>query len=106
MPFQMRSWRNEAPRLLGRAALLLLTMLGPAAAQVGPPVRLLPPPPGTGPAIPEGTAETPPPAPAEGESIKTTPLAPVDAAWIGTPGGIAHPLPQTMWQGTPRALVA
>lgn len=81
-------------------------MLGPAAAQVGPPVRLLPPPAGAGPAIPEGKAETPPPAPAEGESIKTTPLAPVDAAWIGTPGGIAHPLPQTMWQGTPRALVA
>lgn len=81
-------------------------MLGPAAAQVGPPVRLLPPPPGAGPAIPEGTPATPPPAAAEGESIKATPLAPVDAAWIGAPGGIAHPLPQTMWQGTPRALVA
>ena len=83
MPFRMRSWRSD--RTLGRAAagaaLLLALWAPPAPAQLGPPVRLQTPPgAGTGPTIP------PPPAtgvPTPDESIKATPLAPEDAAWIG-----------------------
>jgi hypothetical protein len=72
-------------------------------AQLGPPVRLQGPPgPGTSPTIPP-PATAPPVA---DESIKGTPLAPVDAAWIGTLPDSAQPLPQAMWSGTSRPLVA
>jgi hypothetical protein len=105
MPFRMPSCRSD--RCLGSAAaaaLLLALVAVPATAQLGPPVRLQAPPgPGTGPTIP------PPPAtaiPTTDESIKATPLAPVDAAWIGSLPDAAQPLPQTMWAGTQRPLVA
>ncbi len=54
-------------------------------------------------------APAPAPSPnplAADDSIKAAPLSPVDAAWVGTLDESAHPLPQQMWQGTPRTLVA
>lgn len=107
MPFPIRSCRNDRSRgaALGAAALtLLIGLAGPALAQGDRPVRLLPPPPGTGPAVPEPPA-APTPSPPADESISATPLAPVDPAWVGTLGA-PQALPQTMWQGTPRRVVA
>ena len=84
-----------------------------AAAQLGPPLRLLPPPPGAAPAEPaQGPAPAPAqpapptPSPATDPSIRSAPLAPVDAAWAGALGDGEHPLPESMWQGTPRSFVA
>src|SRR5690349_1338942 len=107
MPSPIRSCRNDRLRraVLGAAALtLLMGLAGPALAQSNRPVRLLPPPPGTGPAVPEAPA-APPPTPPADESISATPLAPVDPAWVGTLGA-PQALPPTMWQGTPRSVVA
>jgi hypothetical protein len=106
MPFPIRSCRNDwRGATLGVAALtLLIGLAGPALAQGNRPVRLLPPPPGTGPAIPEPPA-APTPTPSADDSISATPLAPVDPAWVGTLGA-PQALPQTMWQGTPRSVVA
>ena len=103
----MPSCRNKPRRaLVGAAAVLLLLTSPMARAQLGPPVRLLPPAPGTGPALPP-----PPPAPAAtpapqtDDQIRSTPLAPVDAAWIGALPDAAEALPPSLWQGTPRSLV-
>src|SRR5579864_5597411 len=107
MPSPIRSCRNDRLDgiLLGAAALaLLIGLAGPALAQGNRPVRLLPPPPGTGPAVPEAPA-APTPTPSADESISATPLAPVDPAWVGTLGA-PHAFPPTMWQGTPRSIVA
>lgn len=115
----MRGCRNERDRSLapaaGLAALLLLLPALPGAAQTGTPVPLTGPPPAAADA-PEGSAPaaapTAPGSPAEAPgppaagSIQATPLAPVDPAWIGTLDDAARPLPQSMWKGTPRALVA
>jgi len=109
----MRACRNDrAPRSASAAlaGLALAAFLAaPASAEVGPPIRLLPPATGTGPAIPD-RAPTPAAEPAAapeapGDAIQSTPLTPVDASWAGTLGDGDRPLPQTMWQGTPRALV-
>ncbi|MGO8920752.1 MAG: hypothetical protein ACLQJR_33070 [Stellaceae bacterium] len=78
-----------------------------ARAQLGPPVRLLPPAPGTGPALPPPPpAPTPAPAPRTDGSIRATPLAPVDAAWMGALPDSTQALPGNLWQGTPRSFVA
>jgi hypothetical protein len=111
----MRACPNDRARRLSRqagAALLLLAITGTgAAAQVGAPVRLSPgaesaPAPATPAASPAAAAEpsATPDATAD-DGIKATPLAPVDAGWIGTLPDTARPLPQSMWQGTPRAFV-
>jgi hypothetical protein len=102
----MRSWRSD--RTLGRAAagaaLLLALWAPPAPAQLGPPVRLQTPPgAGTGPTIPPPLATG---TPTTDESIKATPLAPEDAAWIGALPDGTQPLPQAMWARTPRPIVA
>jgi len=104
----MPSCRNE-PRqaLAGAVAVLMLLMPMTARAQLGPPVRLWPPAPGTGPALP-----SPPPAPAAtpapqtDDSIRSTPLTPVDPAWIGALPDSTQALPASLWQGTPRSFVA
>jgi hypothetical protein len=102
----MPSCRNELRRALA-AAVLLLLMPMTAWAQLGPPVRLLPPPPGAGPALPPPPpAPQAAPAPQTDESIRATTLAPVDAAWIGALPDTAQALPENLWQGTPRSFVA
>ena len=105
----MRASRDERrPRIRRRAiaALLLAPLLAaPAAAQVGPPVPLIPPPsPG---AAPASSPAPPAQAPSRGGSgIDTAPLAPVDATWSGTLSPADGAFPETMWQGTSRSLVA
>lgn len=108
MPSRIPSCRNSGPRRLIPVAVALLALAAPALAQVGPPVRLLPPPPGTAAPVPgQPAAATPAAAPAAAtdSAIRATPLAPVDASWVGTLGDGARPLPQTMWQGTARPLL-
>ena len=104
----MPSCRSDHGRALA-AAILALALLTPLAAraQVGPPVRLLPTPPGAGPAVPAPpSAPNPMPAGATDESIRSTTLAPVDSAWIGALEAGANALPDSLWQGTPRSFVA
>ncbi len=79
-------------------------------AQLGPPVRLVPPSPGAAPAAPAPTpaaapAATAPPAPSD-DAIRATPLAPVDAAWVGALPDQTQALGDNLWQGTPRSFVA
>jgi hypothetical protein len=98
----MRGFRSE--RRIAVAALLIAAGLGaPTAAQVGPPVRLVQPP--TAPAMPA-------PAPGASEETQTLPpgvqampLAPVDPAWAGSLPASEGALPETLWQGTPKAFV-
>jgi len=115
----MRGSRNEPRQDLAAAlaALLLLASASPTRAQVGSPVPLVaqapaaaapaaapaPAPPAPAAAVPANDATSLPPPDA---AVTATTLAPVDTGWIGVLGEAAHPLPQTMWQGTPRALVA
>ena len=114
----MRGSRNERRQGLAAAlaALLLLASAPPTRAEVGSPIPLIAQAPAE-PAPPAVAAPAPPasPAPPADEAtslpgpdvpVTATTLAPVDAGWIGVLGEAAHPLPQTMWQGTPRALVA
>jgi hypothetical protein len=115
----MRSCRNEgARRLSGVATLAALIQLATSAAQaqVGAPIPLNAPPPAAAAApttaappaeTPAPAAETPAPAAAPtDESIVATPLAPPDPTWAGALGDADHPLPPSLWQGTPRSLVA
>jgi hypothetical protein len=106
----MPSCRNDRRWTLAAtiAALALLTAAA-ARAQIGPPTPLSPPPAGSTGGTPTPAAAAPqaaPTAPPAGDAIRGTPLAPVDSAWLGTLGADAHPLPETMWQGTPRRFVA
>jgi hypothetical protein len=124
----MRGSRNEPRQGLAAAlaALLLLASALPTRAEVGAPIPLIaqaPPAPAkpeplASPAAPPAATTAPAPAPAAPPSddatslpppdvaVTATTLAPVDTGWIGVLGDAAHPLPQTMWQGTPRPLVA
>lgn len=84
--------------LLGALALLP----GPALAQSGGPVRLVPVP-----APAPAPAATPPagggqPLPS---GVQATPLAPVDSAWLGILAPADGAFPDTLWQGTPRSYV-
>ena len=95
------------------ALLTTLALAMPASAQVGPPVRLIPPPPGTEQPSPPPPAAQPGAKPAanpaankDASGIETTPLAPVDATWAGMLGPAEGAFPDTMWQGTSRNLVA
>ena len=81
----------------------------PAVAAPAAPEPLAPP------TAPAAAAAAPAPAappaddatslPPPDAAVTATTLAPVDNGWIGVLDESAHPLPQTMWQGTPRALV-
>ncbi|HEV3174616.1 MAG TPA: hypothetical protein VGZ72_01425 [Stellaceae bacterium] len=103
----MRGSRSD--RRLAFAALLIAACVSvPAKAQVGPPIRLVQPPPSP---IHPGAA-VPLPAPDASESSQTLPpgveampLAPVDPAWAGSLEASEGGLPGTLWQGTPKAFV-
>lgn len=122
----MRGSRNEPRQGLAAAlaaALLLVAPALPTRAEIGAPIPLIaqaPPAPAAAkpepltPPAPAATAPTPAAPQADAATslpppdvaVTATTLAPVDTDWIGTLGDAAHPLPQTMWQGTPRPLVA
>ncbi len=86
------------------ALLIALSLSAPAAAQVGPPLRLIQPPLGsetvtpTAPGAGIGAQPLPP-------GVQATPLAPVDPAWTGTLQASDGALPDSLWQDTPRAFV-
>jgi len=83
------------------ASAFFILLASPAFAQLGPPIPLVPPAPGS-----EAAPAAPAPAePAPGDNFNATPLAPVDTAWVGILGAADGALPRTMWQGTPRAKV-
>src|SRR5579859_3199722 len=99
----MRGSRSDART--GLAALLIAACLGtPALAQVGPPLRLVQPPPSptpsetVTPAAPDASQPLPP-------DVQATPLAPVDPVWTGSLAGAEGALPDTLWQGTEKAFV-
>jgi hypothetical protein len=99
----MRGSRSE-PRA-GLVALLIAACLGtPAMAQVGPPLRLVQPPPGSVPSE-TGTPTTPDTGPRLPPGVQATPLAPVDPVWSGSLSGSEGALPETLWQGTEKAFV-
>jgi len=88
-------------------AATLLWFAAPALAQLGPPVPLAPPPVRQAPAPPPPAAV--PAAPVvstSGDDINATPLAPMDASWVGTLGAADNALPHAMWAATPRSVVA
>lgn len=100
----MHDSRSDRRALTIAAALLAAALASePAEAQVGPPIRLLPPLPSAS----GGTTapETGSPTPSDPSDIQATPLAPVDSAWTGTLTTADGAFPETLWQGTPRALV-
>lgn len=108
----MPAFRNEA-RAAGLASAALAALLvalpllpQPALAQLGPPVRLVPPPPA---ATPAPATPAPDTGAGGGETlpsgVQATPLAPVDTAWIGTLAPADGGFPETFWQGTPRSFV-
>jgi hypothetical protein len=86
-----------------------LWFITPALAQLGPPLPLAPPPP---PRQAPAITDVPPPAPpvsntsSSDDDFHATPLAPMDASWVGTLGPADGALPHSMWGATPRALVA
>ncbi|HUZ74983.1 MAG TPA: hypothetical protein VMU87_18510 [Stellaceae bacterium] len=102
----MRAWRIKARRHAGIGTLALLTAMlagaAPAAAQAGAPIPLLPQQ-AQPPSIGNGAGAAPPP---QSGAVTAAPLAPTDASWIGVLGEDQGAFPQTMWKGTPRALVA
>ncbi len=113
----MRGSRGEllSPEILTRPlasmalaamlAVLVATAPGVGAGEIEAPRRLAPEP--SSPAAPpqSATSQGAPGAAAE-QGIEATPLAPIDPAWTGTLGESDHPLPPSMWQGTPRPVVS
>jgi hypothetical protein len=103
----MRSSRSDR-RLALPALLIAAALSAPALAQVGPPLRLVQPPPT--PAVPNAVS---PPAPDTGAGtqvlppgVQAMPLAPVDPAWAGSLTASQGALPETLWQGTQKVFVA
>jgi len=82
----------------GLAAALAVSTIGPARAQVGPPVRLEPL--GSTPAAPTvpPAERSPPPS-----DITADPLPPPGADGLSALGPNDRPLPAELWQGTTRA---
>jgi len=96
----MRAFRGDR-RLALLALLIAASLSASAAAQVGPPVRLVQPPPT--PVVPKapapGTTQALPPG------VQAMPLAPVDPSWAGSLPTSDGALPETLWQGTQKAFV-
>jgi hypothetical protein len=96
-------------RRRGPALVLTAILLGihPAAAQLGPPVQLVPAPAQPTRAETPGAVPSPPPAPLPDDGdVTAQPLAPTDASWAGTLSEDQGALPEAMWRGTSRAFVA
>jgi len=101
----MRNYRNERLRLAAAAlaALFLFCPAGFAQDQpktpnpppIGPPIRLIPPPPPDQMFPANGTPAAP--GNGNGPAVEATPLAPVDSSWVGAIDEADRPLPQTMW---------
>ena len=99
MPASRNSRRLAASLLAG----LLLT---PAAfAQVGPPVRLAPQPPGAPAQVPPPPPPPDRPAPRGSANITVDQLAPLSPDAIGVLGASNRGFADTLWQGTTRATV-
>ena len=95
-------WRVALPALL-----IAAVVSASAAAQVGPPIRLVQPPPSP---VAPGAAPQPAPDTSEGTQplppdVQAMPLAPVDPAWSGSLPASGGALPETLWQGTEKAFV-
>jgi hypothetical protein len=117
--------RRIAARWLAAGLLLLLAAAQAGAASdpsqplaptpLGPPLRLgvpqrltVPqqePPPVVGPVKPADAPSTGAATTGEGNPILVDPLAPIDPDWAGPLGPEQGGYAQTLWQGTPRALV-
>jgi hypothetical protein len=69
----------------------------PAPAQIGPPIRLLPPADNTEPPLPEPRREPP--------SIELADPLPIDADGVGLLDAAQGALPETLWRGSNRAMV-
>ncbi|HXQ52552.1 MAG TPA: hypothetical protein VN802_15765 [Stellaceae bacterium] len=105
----MRASRTEsAPRPISLGALIAaaVTAALPAAAQLGPPVSLVPRPSASRPAAPAPAQAPASPKVAAPRGIEAQPLSPTDAAWAGTLGEDQGAFPVNMWRGTQRSLVA
>lgn len=103
----MRASRAEPWRRLARFGLVAAAVSAalPAAAQLGPPIPLIP----AAPADKTGAGEAPAPAQQGGDAplgIEAQPLAGTDAAWTGVLGQDQGAFPESMWHGTPRNFVA
>jgi hypothetical protein len=103
----MRVFLAESPRRRVLVLTALLLSASPAAAQLGPPIQLLPqaPAPSAPSPAPQAPAAQPAPPPEAEPDIKSVPLAPADNSWLGTLADSSS-LPQEMWEGTPRSLIA
>src|SRR5206468_9864776 len=93
------------PALLIAAA--LSAPVASAAAQLGPPLRLVQPPPSA--VAPQIVTPSAPDAGLGGQplppDVQATPLAPVDPAWAGSLPASEGALPESLWQGTPKAFL-
>jgi hypothetical protein len=102
----MRVFRSDR-RLALPALLIAAALSAPAAAQVGPPLRLVQPPPSG--VAPQAVMPSAPDAGLGGQplppDVQATPLAPVDTAWAGSLPASEGALPESLWQGTPKAFV-
>jgi hypothetical protein len=98
----MRACRIEA---LSAAALVAAMVAGaaPAAAQLGAPTPLVPPPMPASPGGGTAPGAAPPPVP---KGFEAQSIAPTDASWIGVLSDAQGAMPETMWRGTPRNFVA
>jgi hypothetical protein len=99
---------SRSDRRLALPALLIAAALSAAAAaQVGPPLRLVQPPPSE--VAPQAVTPSAPDAGIGGQplppDVQVTPLAPVDPAWAGSLPTSEGALPESLWQGTPKAFV-
>jgi hypothetical protein len=99
--------RNNARR--GRVVSILCAGLAlalpalPVLAQIGPPVRLTPPP-GLPDNAPPG-APAPTERPRAPQGVTVDPLAPISPDSVGTLGAADRAFPDTLWQGTTRLAV-
>jgi hypothetical protein len=101
----MRASRTDRLGRVARFGLVAaaLAAAGPAVAQLGPPVPLVP----TVSPGKSGTGDAPAaPQQQEPPAIEAQPLVPTDASWTGVLGLSEGAFPESIWRGTPRSFVA